>query len=87
MVERWQRDKQKREEKFAARRDRQDKNSEEYEQKKLAKQRRTVVGLIEAGQLSKAMGRVTSFGLGNIREQAVKNQLLEKFSSKAEKSS
>ena len=79
VVERWQRDKQKREEKFASKRDRQGKNSEEYEQKELAKQRRSVVGLIEAGQLGKAMGRVTSFGLGDLRKQEVKDQLMEKF--------
>ena len=76
LVERWQRDKSKREEKSASTRDRQDRESEEYEQRELAKQRRNVVGLIEAG---KAMGRVTSFGLGDIRDQAVKDQLSEKF--------
>ena len=79
LIDRWERDKLEREEKFAARRSRPDKNSEEYEQKELAKQRRVVIGLIEAGQLGKAMGRVTSFGLGDIREQAVKDQLAEKF--------
>ena len=76
LVERWQRDKSKREEKSASRRDRQDRESEEYEQRELAKQRRNIVGLIEAG---KAMVRVTSFGLGDIRDQAVKDQLSEKF--------
>ena len=79
LVERWQRDKSKREEKSASRRDRQDRESEEYVQREVAKQRRNVVGLIEAGQLGKAMGRVTSFGLGDIRDQAVKDQLSEKF--------
>ena len=79
LIDRWERDKLKRDEKFAARRSRPIKQSEEYEQKKLAKQRRVVIGLIEAGQLGKAMGRVTSHGLGDIREQAVKDQLSEKF--------
>ena len=79
LIDRWERDKLKRDEKFAARRSRPNKQSEEYEQKELAKQRRVVIGLIEAGQLGKAMGRVTSHGLGDIREQDVKDQLSEKF--------
>ena len=71
-------DKQKRKEK-ADRRGSSSKRSDVHEQKEIAKQRRTVISLIEAGQLGKAMGRVTSFGLGDIRDQAVKNQLAEKF--------
>ena len=61
------------------RRNRPGRDSDEFEQKELAKQRRIVIGLIEAGQLGKAMGRVTSFGLGDIRDQAVKDQLTQKF--------
>ena len=78
LVERWLKDKQKRGEK-AAGRSMSSKRSEDHEQKEIAKQRRTVISLIEAGQLGKAMGRVTSFGLGDIRDQTVKNQLVEKF--------
>ena len=78
LVDRWERDKHKRDEKYV-RRSRPDRKSEELEQKELAKQRRIVIGLIEAGQLGKAMGRVTSHGLGDIRDQAVKDQLAQKF--------
>ena len=40
---------------------------------------RVVIRLIEASQLSKAMGRVNSFGLGDIANPNVKAQLTEKF--------
>ena len=79
LVERWERDRQKRSEKHARRGSRPNRSSEEYEEREVSKQRRIVVGLIQAGQLGKAMGRVTSFGLGDIRDQAVKDQLSEKF--------
>ena len=79
LVERWLKDKQKKEEKAAGRRMSRRSDDQEQEQREIAKQRRTVISLIEAGQLGKAMGRVTSFGLGDIRDQAVKNQLIEKF--------
>ena len=78
LVERWLKDKLKRKEK-SDRRGTFSRRSDDHEQKEIAKQRRTVISLIEAGQLGKAMGRVTSFGLGDIRDQAVKNQLVEKF--------
>ena len=80
LIERWERDKRKREEKNAARRGRRpDRNEEEASQKELAKQRKVVMGLIEAGQLGKAMGRVNSNGLGDINNPAIKSQLAEKF--------
>ena len=79
LVDRWMRDKQKREEKFEARKRRPDKKNAESEQRELSKQRRAVLSLIESGQLGKAMGRVTSFGLGDISDQALKDQLSEKF--------
>ena len=45
---------------------------EEIEQRELARQRRTVIGLIEGGQLGKAMGRVTSHGLADIEKLDVR---------------
>ena len=49
------------------------------ESKDIVKLSRVVIGLIESGQLGKAMGRVNSFGLGNIDNPVVKVQLSEKF--------
>ena len=43
------------------------------------KLRRTVVRMIESGQLGKAMTRVTSYGLGDLNLPQVKNQLSLKF--------
>ena len=45
----------------------------------LARQRREVVGLIEDGQVSRAMQRITSHGLANIDDPNVLTQLRAKF--------
>ena len=45
----------------------------------LARQRREVLGLIEAGQVSRAMQRITSHGLANIEDPNVLAQLRAKF--------
>ena len=79
LIERWERDKHKRDEKYSARRGRKSDRNDEAEQRELAKQRKIVLGLIEAGQLGKAMGRVNSNGLGDINNPAIRSQLAEKF--------
>ena len=80
LVERWERDKLKREQKYSAREGRRpNRDTAETEQKDLAKQRRIVLGLIESGQLGKAMGRVNSHGLGDINNPVIRDQLTEKF--------
>ena len=80
LVERWERDKLKREQKYSAREGRRpNRDAAETEQKDLAKQRRIVLGLIESGQLGKAMGRVNSHGLGDINNPVIRDQLTEKF--------
>ena len=52
---------------------------EEKEQKELDSLRRSVIGLIESGQLGRAMNRVTSHGLGDISDPEIRTQLTEKF--------
>ena len=63
LVDRWERDKKKRDEKLAAKRgSRPDRENVETEQRELGIQRKVVIGLIQAGQLGKAMSRVNSHG-------------------------
>ena len=78
LIERWERDVNKRAQKVEARN--QAKGDQEVkEAKELARQRKIVLSLIESGQLGKAMGRVNSNGLGDIKDPATKAQLTEKF--------
>ena len=80
LVERWERDKLKRAEQLSKKREqRRQMEMEEKEQKELDRLRRSVIGLIEAGQLGKAMNRVTSHGLGDISDPNIRTQLTEKF--------
>ena len=53
--------------------------TDKTEQREVARTRRTVLGLIESGQLGRAMNRVTSHGLGDLNKPEVKNQLIKKF--------
>ena len=79
LVDRWERDRKKRDEKLAAkRRSRSDRENED-EQRELGIQRKVVIGLIEAGQLGKAMNRVNSHGLGDPSDPIIKSQLTDKF--------
>ena len=43
------------------------------------KKKEKVLGLIESGQLGKAMGRVTSYGLGDTSDPIIRQQLRAKF--------
>ena len=61
------------------REEREGEESEKREEREVARLRREVIGLIESGQLGKAMGRVTSFGLGDIEDPLIKQQLRDKF--------
>ena len=80
LIERWERDKVKRSEKITAVQARRPNiEDSEADQKEMSRQRKLVIGLIEAGQLGKAMSRVNSHGLGNIRDPTIKAQLTEKF--------
>ena len=80
LVDRWERDRKKRDDKLAAkRRSRSDRENED-EQRELGIQRKVVIGLIEAGQLGKAMNRVNSHGLGDPSDPIIKSQLTDKFS-------
>ena len=64
-------------------RDRENEECEKKEKRELVRLRREVVGLIEAGQLGKAMGRVTSYGLGNTDDPSVRHQLKVKFPARS----
>ena len=80
LIERWERDKLKRATQLAKRREERAEEEEEIiEQRDLARQRKMVLGLIEQGQLGRAMGRVTSHGLGDISNNTIKEQLTQKF--------
>ena len=80
LVERWERDKIKRTSQLAKmRRDREGEEREAREQRETNRLRREVVSLIESGHLGKAMGRVTSFGLGDTADPSVRQQLETKF--------
>ena len=61
------------------RQEKEDEEREKKEQRELAKQRRDVMGLIEAGQLGRAMGRTTSHGLGDISDPDIRQHLTDKF--------
>ena len=52
---------------------------EDREGRELAKLRQEVLGLISYGDLSRAMSRVTSHGVGDCKDPAIQAQLSEKF--------
>ena len=80
LVDRYERDTKKRTEELAKMREkREGETGEQMEQRGLTRLRREVVRLIESGQLGKAMGRVTSHGLGDTADPTVRHQLNEKF--------
>ena len=74
LVEAWESDVKKLQEKRRERR-----REIEDDAQALARQRREVLGLIEAGQVSRAMQRITSHGLADIEDPNVLAQLKEKF--------
>jgi hypothetical protein len=71
-VDRFERDKIKRAEQLEKMRmEREGEEREKKEQRELSRLRKEVIGLIETGQLGKAMGRVTSFGLGDVSDPLI----------------
>merc|ERR1719318_311781 len=51
----------------------------ERERKELEIQRREVLSLLQSGMVSKAMNRVTSYGVADCRDQGVQQQVKRKF--------
>ena len=52
------------------------------DEKRLARQKKEVLRLIEGGQLGKAMNRVTSYGVADINTPAILQQMRDKFPPK-----
>ena len=75
VVDMWERDREK------ERRIRQERHKprEEREEDKKARLRREVVGLVNAGKISKALQRVTSFGVASVEDPAVLEMLQSKY--------
>ena len=62
-----------------ANRSREELAGEDRENEELGKLRQEVMGLIVYGDLTRAMGRVTSFGVGDCNDPAIQAQLRDKF--------
>ena len=62
-----------------ANRNREELEGEDRESEELSKLRQEVMGLIVYGDLTRAMGRVKSFGVGDCNDPAIQAQLRDKF--------
>ena len=76
LVENWEKDDEKREERRQRQR-RRDRDPRELEEE--VKLRKEVLGLMSSGQVGKAVQRVTSNGIADPRDSSVLNQLKAKF--------
>ena len=52
---------------------------EDRERNEMVKLRKEVLALLESGQVSRAMGRVTSHGVGDCSDPDIQNQVRDKF--------
>ena len=75
IVEMWEVDREKERRRKEARRA----PREEKEEDRIARRRREVVGLINSGKISKALQRVTSFGVASIEDPAILTMLESKY--------
>ena len=62
-----------------ANRSREELAGEDREREEVNKLRQEVMGLIVYGDMTRAMGRVTSFGVGNCHDPTIQAQLRNKF--------